>query len=711
MKKQKLPAREPVQLHIDPTPAETTPEYTLEDIMNEFGGWTKREPEPAAAFPEPEPPKPEKPEETPTPETSETPEAAPQEAEAVRPAEPAPKEDKQPDLSAQTMRFAPVTAEPPKPEQPTIWTYKGEPAPEAPDVRTRLSKDELRERQRQKKLERQRQKQEKRRARRREQPERTFSSPEEAYSFYCKPDSLRLRLLLCCLLTLASAVLLVLTAGVFTAPTTHLSLFSALMLIFMILQAILCLDVLAEGFFAAIRLKFDLNSMLLLVVLVCAADAVFALTGGRIPFCTVVSVELTVGLWSRLLLKSAKYRTMKAVCSMPTPTGAVRKGSAWHGTDCIFRVPGDRAAFTAQLEMPDAAKRCARICTPVAALLTLALSALAALRSEHNFLWAWSAMLLAAFPSGLFLSFARTFQRQSTRLYRYGAALSGWSGARVLSGECAVTITDQDLFPAGSVTLNGMKIYSDRSVSQIIGFASAVVQTAGSGLVPLFDEMMHSQNGRHYRVDTFRRYEGGGLGAEIQGDVILMGSIGFMKLMKVRMPEGTRLKQAVYLSVNGDLAAVFALNYAPAAGIRSGLNAAVHASGLLPLLATRDFMITPQFLKLRYKIASERVEFPTVEERAQLSEPNAGLGGTQGALLARDSFEGFLAAVSGARAMRGAAIGSIAIAVMGGAMGMLVLTFLTFLGATLSASCWNLFLYTLLWLAPGILITSLSSRR
>ena len=711
MKKQKPPAREPVQLHIDPTPAETTPEYTLEDIMNEFGGWTKREPGPAAVPEAPEPPEPVKPEEPPAPEASETPEPAPEETETVRPAEPAPKEGKQPDLSAQTMRFAPVTAEPPKPEQPTIWTYKGEPTPAAPDVRVRLSKDELRERQRQKKLERQHQKQEKRRARRQEQPERTFSSPEEAYSFYCKPDSLRLRLLLCCLLTLASAVLLVLTAGVFTAPTTHLSLFSALMLIFMILQAILCLDVLAEGFFGIIRLKFDLNSLLLLMVLVCAADAVFAPLGGRIPFCAVVSVELTVGLWSRLLLKSAKYRTMKAVCSMPTPTGAVRKESAWHNTDCIFRAPGDRAAFTAQLEMPDAAKRCARIYAPTLALLTLALSVLAALRSEHNFLWAWSAMLLAAFPSGLFLSYARTFQRQSARLYRYGAALSGWTGARMLSGECAVTITDQDLFPAGNVTLNGMKIYSDRSVSQIIGFASAVVQTAGSGLVPLFDEMMHSQNGRHYRVDTFRRYEGGGLGAEIQGDVILMGSIGFMKLMKVRMPEGTRLKQAVYLSVNGDLAAVFALNYAPAAGIRSGLNAAVHASGLLPLLATRDFMITPQFLKLRYKIAPDRVEFPTVEERAQLSELNAGLGGMQGALLARDSFEGFLAAVSGARTMRGAAIGSIAIAVMGGVMGLLVLTFLTFLGATLSASCWNLFLYTLLWLVPGILITSLSSRR
>ena len=89
-----------------------------------------------------------------------------------------------------------------------------------------------------------------------------------------------------------------------------------------------------------------------------------------------------------------------------------------------------------------------------------------------------------------------------------------------------------------------------------------MVQTAGSGLVPLFEEIMHNQNGRHYGVDTFRRYEGGGLGAEIRGDVILMGSLGFMKLMRVHMPEGARVKQAVYLSVNGELAAVFALSYA-----------------------------------------------------------------------------------------------------------------------------------------------------
>ena len=40
--------RQPEQLNNAQFPAESEPEYTLEDIMNEFGGWTKRGPRQAA---------------------------------------------------------------------------------------------------------------------------------------------------------------------------------------------------------------------------------------------------------------------------------------------------------------------------------------------------------------------------------------------------------------------------------------------------------------------------------------------------------------------------------------------------------------------------------------------------------------------------------------------------------------------------------------
>ena len=122
-------------------------------------------------------------------------------------------------------------------------------------------------------------------------------------------------------------------------------------------------------------------------------------------------------------------------------------------------------------------------------------------------------------------------------------------------------------------------------------------------------------------------------------------------------------------------------------------------------------MITPQFLKHRYKLSPDRIEFPTVEERARLSSPEAVQEPRQGALLARTGFSCFSMAVAGARAARSAAIAAIAVTYAASVMGLLVLFFLTFIGSTLAVSAWNLLLYTVLWLIPELLITSMTAKR
>ena len=133
-------------------------------------------------------------------------------------------------------------------------------------------------------------------------------------------------------------------------------------------------------------------------------------------------------------------------------------------------------------------------------------------------------------------------------------------------------------------------------------------------------------------------------------------------------------------------------------------------AALVPVLATRDFMITPQFLKQRYKIPPEHIEFPIVEERAALSEPETVRSGTQGALMARSSFASFAGSVVAARGLRSTAILCICIALVGSILGAGLMFVLTFLGADLAASCWNLFLYTALWLLPGLLAGLLAGR-
>lgn len=709
-------------------------EYSLEDIMNEFGGWSRRD-EPVKSAPEAsaaESPA----QEALTPESPAQQKPSGKDASAQKPdvrvitftpgahasggKEAKPPKDPA-DFTGQTIRFTPVREAKQAPA-PKIWSYQGEPAPKPDEpadaqsarrAQKRQAREEKDAARRQKQLARYQKRQAKRAERRREQPEREFASCRAAYDFYAQNTFARLRLGLSVLLTLSVCAMLYLASFPlgshdFTASAQSLS---RLMLIFLLVQAFLSFDVLSRGARELSRLHYDHAGMLLLLTALCAVDGVIAVRAGRIPFCPVVSVILCVALFGEHSMNLARLRTLKTACMMDEPLAAVREEKAWHGEDCIFRSRGDAGAFVRELEIPDAAKRIMRVYAPILTILSLALSVLSMLRAEESFLWAWTAMMIAGFPVGMFLSFARPFAVQARRLSRAGAAIGGWYGARMLGGECGIAIEDTDLFPPQNVTLNGMKLYSDRSPSQIIGYANAVVQTAGSGLVPLFEEMMHNQNGRHYVPDAFRRYEGGGLGAEIRGDVILMGSLGFMKLMRVHMPEGARVKQAVYLSINAELAAVFALSYAPATNVKSSLQSLTRCAGLTPILATRDFMITPQLLKHRYRLSPERIEFPTVEERARLSSKDAVRAAKQGALLARSSFVCFASAVVGARAIRSAAIAAIAVAMAGSVMGLLVLFFLTFIGSTAAVSAWNLLVYTLLWLLPELLITAMAGKR
>ena len=159
------PTRRPEdEVQLNKTPAEQEePEYSLEEIMNEFGGWTKREEQAA--------------------EPGETVRLASPAGRA--PDAPASEEDEEP---ADTIRFAPVhTKTESEPERPAVWTYQGEPDPEPAAADPREAREraraERRERRQAEKRRRQLerfQKKEARKKRAAEQPEHVFSSLEAA---------------------------------------------------------------------------------------------------------------------------------------------------------------------------------------------------------------------------------------------------------------------------------------------------------------------------------------------------------------------------------------------------------------------------------------------------------------------------------------------------------------------------------------------------
>lgn len=455
------------QLHIDDAAA-AQEEYSLEDIMNEFGGWSKKE-EAAPKQQAQTPPEPQKPPEK-------TPESRKPEAKVVRfpkgqpiRAEGEPKEPKNPaDFKGQTIRFTPIREDTAPEEKPKIWTYQAEPDPEpVPDdpkeakkAAQRAKRAEKEAKKRQKQLERHQKQQAKRMERRKEQPEREFPDCRAAYTYYAQGTFQRLRLFLSILLAIVSGALAYFASYSLGSYdfTANADVFSKVLLIIMVVQAFIAFDVMLRGVRAVMKFRYDHASMLVVLTLACAVDAVLAIRAGRVPFCPAVTLQLSMALLGEYSMGLAKVRTLKAACSMNESKAAVREEKAWHGEDCIFRSEGHPETFVRELEIPDAGSRIMRVYAPVLTLVTLGLSILSMFQAEDSFLWAWTALMIASFPVGIFLSFSRPFAAQARRLSRAGAAIGGWFGARMLGGECGIAIEDADLFPPQNVTLNGMKI-------------------------------------------------------------------------------------------------------------------------------------------------------------------------------------------------------------------------------------------------------------
>lgn len=492
-------------------------------------------------------------------------------------------------------------------------------------------------------------------------------------------------------------------AAIFAANKTA----SKVLLALMVLCALLSADVLTNGLKGIFTLRFTPSSLIALIFLVTAVDALLCTDEQPLPFCAVVCVQFCFAVSGSSLRKIAIRRSLKPLQKLEQEPGGVGViEDAWEGGPVAAAVEqGSVDEHVRGLLAPNLAEQRMRIYAPVVVLLSLVLAVVVRVKTGNSLTWAWSTMMTGALPVACFISYDRPFAILAGRLMKEGAAVSGWTGASRLSEAGGVLLRDADVFPAEQVTLNGMKVYGSCSVGQTVGYAAAVVEASGSGLTPLFQELRRSNNGRLFAVSQFRRYEGGGYGAEIGGDVVLLGSLRFMQLMGVYMHEGTKVKNAVYLSINGEMCAVFALNYAPSGKVRRGLRQIVGAGGLTPVFATRDFLITPLMMEERYKVPNDSLEFPTAEERSRLANLPGDCPTVQGAILTKGGFGVLADAVVGARLLRTVTKTSTAINLVGGVLGLGLMFLLTWLGAQHVVTALNLLIFSLVWALPTWILT------
>ncbi len=482
-----------------------------------------------------------------------------------------------------------------------------------------------------------------------------------------------------------------------------------------ILVMLCAVDVVATGTFDIFRLRLGAES---LAVMSCVASILHVLTiimfpswGGYLPYCAISALSLFAVMWGTYLRLSALRISCQVAHSVRSPYAVVRGEFTEKKEPGFLKCQAGTAGFVEQSEAPDIVRRFSSFFAPLAIVASFVLAIVSSIGvgEPGRFFWSFSAILAPAATLPAIFGFTLPFINAAKRLQSTGAALAGWTGARLMSQGKMAVVRDLDLFPPDAVVLNGFKMLGDFSPDKVITYAASLIRASGSGMTAVFNELLRDQPTAFRNVSNFQHHEGGGIGGEVEGATVLLGSANFMIRMGIKVSQKVNLKSAVYVAIHSEVVGVFAVNYVASSSVPQSLTA-LHGHGVMPLLATRDFNITPAMVTSKFKLPASAVEFPEIEERLALSDPNYQISSKPVAIVVREGLLPYAESIIiGRRVVKVTRINMV-INAIAASLGMLIMFFLAFSGSYASASPAHLFMFMLMWAIPALLISGWVSR-
>ena len=411
------------------------------------------------------------------------------------------------------------------------------------------------------------------------------------------------------------------------------------------------------------------------------------------PFHALAVLSLFAALLGQRCRDRGMYDTYRIACIGDPPyMVTVTAGGA-------AKRRGQVVGFSGCAEHEDSARRWQRVLLPVFLAAAFVFSVLSTVQAGNKllFLWNFSALLCGAGTFALPLTFSYPFKKLTARLTKSGSAVAGFAGADQIRLSNCVILTDGDLFPPGTVTLNGLKVYGEES-GKVISYAATMAHAADCGLSRLFDNLLLSDGGHLQPVDNVNFYEEGGVSATIHGETVLFGTLQFFRRKNIILPHDIKLHTGVYLAVDGTLIAVFAVKYMAAENVDWAVHA-LNRSRITPVLAVRDGNITPALLKRKFG-TDARAVFPKLSTRLALSERS---GGRPFALLFREGLMPYAEVTLGSKRLCRAVRTGTRLAFLGSTVGTLLAFYLTFVGAYSTLTPLAMLAFSALWTLAALI--------
>lgn len=193
-------------------------------------------------------------------------------------------------------------------------------------------------------------------------------------------------------------------------------------------------------------------------------------------------------------------------------------------------------------------------------------------------------------------------------LNAYGAMMAGFPSIKQFCDSTAVMIDAEELFPADSIDLEGIKTFEDYNVDASLLCGIAVLKEAQNPIANAFASVVSETKETLPEVESVLYEDGLGLVGWINGERILVGSRKLMEKYQVEVPEedfeGQYLhggRQISFLSRAGNLVGILVTRYRADPELKSELQRA-EANGISFLIRSTDYNITEDLVADLYNV-------------------------------------------------------------------------------------------------------------
>lgn len=269
--------------------------------------------------------------------------------------------------------------------------------------------------------------------------------------------------------------------------------------------------------------------------------------------------------------------------------------------------------------------------------------------------------------------------RASKKNSELQGAVLGYEAVEEFADTNSVLYDAAELFPQGSVNLAAIKVFSETRIDEAIVEAASLTNQSGSILKNMFYDIIAGKTELLNPVESYIFEDSMGLCGWINNKRVLLGNRELMINHSIEgIPAASKEREytgggkfAVYLSISGELSAMFIVELTPSIEVKQALSS-LHRDGVYSVIRTVDSLITINNLSELFDISPEYIKLLPFRMQNDFEETVAYQPRAKATLACSGRFAAFASLILSCRSIKGTVSVGIAIEAVAVLLGILI---------------------------------------